>query len=370
MMRLKYAKLLTILVLAVNVILIFYTWKWFLSNESTNPSTVDSNGESTNNGNQRNGQQQKSDRTHTTLKHIKKTITIIFRDFYHFENDLQHSIESILNLIPNIQIVVIYEDEPYPPLNFIQNYTITHPNVKFINLNFDIRKTSKALSPLTQIRTKYILFVPDSFRFGGRAIIHKMLNEIEKKIIVHSKKVPSNDAAVMTTTKSTIEERNNGWMMGGQQQQQSDTSSSLDGNANANKSPMAATKMQNKKIVIIPFASNVKTMSNCCRINVDIANWTMEYSVKNNTLHCDMVNFPIIHFFPALIFIREIRVFNSKYLFSIYFQFLQKHAILVDVNLLKVMPNAFASPFPEMFYLQAKMAKAKVSLTFFKFYFD
>lgn len=283
-MRLKYAKLLTVLVLAVNVILIFYTWKWFLSNESTNPSTVDS---METNGS---GQRQK-DRTHTTIKHIKKTITIIFRDFYHFENDLHHSIESILNLIPNIQILVIYEDEPYPPLNFINNYTITHPNVKFINLNFDIRKTSKSLSPLTQIRTKYILFVPDSFRFGGRAIIHKMLTEIEKKAVHSNKKILPN--AIVTTINSATDERNIGH--GGVSGQQSDSSgggSSSDGNSNNDKNkppPITNNKSPIKKIVIIPFASNVKTMSNCCRINVDIANWTMEYNVKNNTLHCDMV---------------------------------------------------------------------------------
>lgn len=48
--------------------------------------------------------------------------------------------------------------------------------------------------------------------------------------------------------------------------------------------------------------------------------------------------------------------------FQLSFQFLQKHAILVDTNLLKIMPNALASPFPEMFYVQAKMSKADVSI--------
>lgn len=289
MMRLKYAKLLTVLVLAVNVILIFYTWKRFLSNESTNPSTVDS--KETNGSN---GQRQK-ERSHTTIKHIKKTITIIFRDFYHFENDLHHSIDSILNLIPNIQILVIYDEDPYPPLNFMNNFTGTHPNVKFINLNFDIRKTSKALSPLTQIRTKYILFVPDSFRFGGRAIIHKMLTEIEKKA-VNSKKI----SVSAITTNSPTEERNMGQDGDGKTDSSSSSSSSgsdIMTNNDKNK-PMTLNnnKSSNKKIVIIPFASNVKTMSNCCRINVDIANWTMEYSVKNNTLHCDMVVYHILIF--------------------------------------------------------------------------
>lgn len=268
MMRLKYAKLLTVLVVAINVILIFYTWKWFLSGETTTSSTADSKSS--------NGSNKQKDRTHNTNKHIKKTITIIFRDFYHFENDLHHSIDSILNLIPNIQIMVIYEDEPYPPLSFVNNYTATHSNLKFINLNFDIRKTSKALSPLLQIRTKYVLFVPDSFRFGGRAIIQKMLGEIEKK---------SNRRDSLTSINTDTKDSNANHMAQSQTEIQSDK---RDGaiQFDKNKSP---TKSLIKKIVIIPFASNVKTMSYCCHMNVDIANWTMEYIMKNDTHHCDMV---------------------------------------------------------------------------------
>lgn len=268
-MRLKYAKLLTMLVFVVNVILLFYTWKWFLHSKSTNDTLIID-------AKLINAANNKQNRMHSTNKHIKKAITIIFRDFYHFENDLHHSIDSILNLIPNIQILVIYEDEPYPPLSFVCNYTVTHSNVKFINLNFDIRKTSKALSPLVQIRTKYVLFVPDSFRFGGRAIIQKMLTEIEKD---PNGKDASNSAVVTGAT-------NDGKTNDANAASIDRNSENSDGNNDKNKS---TGKPMNKKIVIIPFASNVKTMSNCCRINVDIANWTMEYSVKNDTHHCDMV---------------------------------------------------------------------------------
>lgn len=268
MMRLKYAKLLTMLVFAVNVILLFYTWKWFLHSKSDN-NTLANDGKFINIAN-------KQTRIHSTNKHIKKAITIIFRDFYHFENDLHHSIDSILNLVPNIQILVIYEDEPYPPLSFVCNYTATHSNVKFINLNFDIRKTSKALSPLSQIRTKYVLFVPDSFRFGGRAIIQKMLTEIEKDSNV--KTAPTSFVTGLQTDDKTNENANLASI--------DRNSYNIDANNDKSKS---AGKLMNKKILIIPFASNVKTMSNCCRINVNIVNWTMEYNVKNDTLNCDMV---------------------------------------------------------------------------------
>lgn len=265
MVRLKYAKLLTLLVFLVNVILFFYTWKWFASEASDHASSVAS--KTLNERNKAKG------RTHSTNKHIKKAITVIFRDFYHFENDLQHSIESILNPIPNIQVMVIFESEPYPPLSFVSNFTAIHTNVKFINLNFDIRKTSKALAPLLQIRTKYVLFVADSFRFGGRSIIQKMLGEIEKTSspatdpITEAKRY---DLDVGSLDQNVIHNDHNKIV------------------TNNDKSKLPA-KSPNKKVVIIPFASNVKTMSNCCLLNIDIANWTMEYSVINNTQHCDMV---------------------------------------------------------------------------------
>lgn len=47
-------------------------------------------------------------------------------------------------------------------------------------------------------------------------------------------------------------------------------------------------------------------------------------------------------------------------LFSVPFQFKQKHAILVETELLREMPDALASPFPDVFYIQAKLAGVKV----------
>lgn len=262
MMRLKYTKLITISIIIINIILLYYTCKWFLDAKSHSVSMIDDSPLSK--------KDKQKDRVQSTNKHIKKTITIIFRDFYHFENDLQHSIDSILNLIPNIQIIVIYDNEPYPPLSFISNYTATRSNVKFVSLNFDIRKTAKTLSPINLIRTKYTLFVPDSFRFGGRAIIQKMLKEmssmeqITETISNESNKITA-DSSYEKNTQENVKE-----IMG------ESKSKSL------GKSSM-------KRIVVIPFASNVKTMGNCCRIKLDFMNWTMEYSVKNDTINCDMV---------------------------------------------------------------------------------
>lgn len=43
------------------------------------------------------------------------------------------------------------------------------------------------------------------------------------------------------------------------------------------------------------------------------------------------------------------------------FQFLQKHAILIDVATLGAMPEPFGLPFPEMLYVQAKIANLTVN---------
>jgi len=42
-------------------------------------------------------------------------------------------------------------------------------------------------------------------------------------------------------------------------------------------------------------------------------------------------------------------------------QFLQKHAILLDAAALGAMPEPFSLPFPEMLYMQAKIANLSVS---------
>lgn len=220
-MRIKYAQLVTIFIIISNILIVYFTWKYFLK---INPEQKDPILPVT----------QKStkpkDKIQTANKHIKKSVTLIFRDFYHFETDLKNSIDGILNLIPSVQIFVIYDEIPYPPLEFFSNSSLSiKNNVKFINLNFDVTKKAKDLHPISSIKTKYVLFMPDSVRLSGRTIIQKMIREF--------------------------------------------------GNTNA----------ETQKVLIIPFNSNVKSISNCCGINMDFSNWTIEYSVLNGTKNCDMV---------------------------------------------------------------------------------
>lgn len=267
-MRLKFSKLITFLIVAINIFLVFYTWKLFMttSNAFGNLSAsapmivtqsamiISGGGDAKNTLNDGGGGEhtqkpiKPKDKIQTANKHIKKTITIIFRDFYHFDNDLKGSIDGILALIPAIQIFIVYNEEPYPPIDYLANYTTatSKNNVKFINLGFDVRKTAKMLSPVYQIKTKYVLLLPDSVRLGGRSIIQKMLKELSS----------SGDGGE-SSIKDDPKQHN-------------------------------SVKVQ-KKMLVIPFASNIRTLTNCCQLKLDMANWTLEYSVKNGTNNCDLV---------------------------------------------------------------------------------
>lgn len=171
------------------------------------------------------------DKAKHTNKHIKKSITVVFRSFYNFENDLKSSINNILEVIPNIPIIILQDGVSYPPINYKVNNSLQAAEnaVKFFSLGFDIRRNIKEMTPFTIIKTKYVLFMPDSVRISSKSLFQKVL-----KILNSS---PNN----------------------------------------------------NMTMIIIPFASNIKTQCSCVQVQLDFPNWTAEYTVTNSTEKCDLV---------------------------------------------------------------------------------
>lgn len=264
MLRIKYAKLITVFIIIINILLVYYTWKYFLTiNKLNNKDSSSGNG----GGNSYNAilpvtqkTIKQKDRIQTTNKHIKKSITIIFRDFYNFDNDLKNSIENLVNLIPTIQILLIYDYNLYPPLDYLTNKTVQFKNnIKLINLKFNINKTLRELNPLLLVKTKYCLFLPDSVRINGRNIIQKILREIS------------------------------GSSGSGGFSNNNDISARFS-NVNSEKEKEKEKNIP-QKIVVIPFNSNQKKYVSCCEINLDFNNWTIEYNMLNSTVknNCDMV---------------------------------------------------------------------------------
>ncbi|XP_075169320.1 ribitol 5-phosphate transferase FKRP [Haematobia irritans] len=286
-MRVRHAKLIVVLIVIANLILFYYSWKSTLwkniaaSLTLPNMESYDLLRKPT----QPHVEKSPKDRARNAFKHIRKSITIVFRTFYTFENDIKDSIDSILDVIPNMPIVIYLEGIPYPPLVYQRNSSAGRDevSVRFVNLGFDIAKPIYELNPLSAIHTKYALFMPDSVRLSSKNLLQKILREINTNTWDKDPKVVSKSKA------------------------------------------MIAPEEIVRRVIIVPFAGNLKSFVGCTQVTLDLPNWTIQYVAVNSTSDkCDL--------------------------------FLQKHALLVDVGVLKEMPEPLAAPFPEMFYIQSKLS--------------
>lgn len=161
-MRIKFAKFTGLFIIVINIFIIYYTWQIFSSYLQENKtSTTIINAP-----------------TKSPLKRINKLITIVIREFDLNDNDISSTVQSFLNVFPNIQIYIIGNGIPYPPLDIL--FTNITRNVKLVNLTPDLKKPLSIDYPLSDIKTKYVLFVPDSSRIINRQPIQHMLNEISK----------------------------------------------------------------------------------------------------------------------------------------------------------------------------------------------
>lgn len=160
-MRIKFAKSIAILVVLINIFIIYYTWKVFAAYVQESKSSVNPTEAST-----------------KAPRRINKLITVVIRDIELNDNDISSTVQSFLNVFPNIQIYVLGDGLPYPPLDFlIQNTT---KNVKIVNLTPDLKRPHTSDYPLSEIKTKYVLYVPDSTRISNKQPVQHMLNEIAK----------------------------------------------------------------------------------------------------------------------------------------------------------------------------------------------
>lgn len=231
-MRIRISKCAIVSIAFVNVLLFVASWKYFAPSENLIEGNALQVYKTTS---------KPRDKIQEANKFIRKSLTIVFRDFYHFDNDLKTSIDHLLILIPELRILVVCDELPYPPINIFTSSLSTNQtstsliykdNVQFFNLDTDLSKTASEKNPLNVIQTKYILFMPDSFRLSnGRQLFQRLIKSL--------------------------------------------------GHGLRDKSL--------REIVVVPFASNQKDMNYCFHINSDVPNWTLEFEVKNATKNCDMV---------------------------------------------------------------------------------
>lgn len=104
---------------------------------------------------------------------IQDSVTVIFREFENFENDVPNTIRSITSTYPNISILVVSNGLPYPPLFFNSSNYLFH-KVKHVYLQLGLNNSFKARTPILQLNTRYALFMPDSARIHTKKTIEKM----------------------------------------------------------------------------------------------------------------------------------------------------------------------------------------------------
>lgn len=169
-MRLNASKFI-VLVIFVEILALYYSWKFISRFGTTN---LNQNVTLSTKVSKPNARQ------------LGKFVTVVIRGFELQENDLLMTIESFVNLFPNINILIVCDELPYPPFELIfSNSTIK--NVKLINLTPHLNVSFKEKYPLFQIKTKYALFLTDSIRISNRQAIVTMFNKIlvsQDKILV------------------------------------------------------------------------------------------------------------------------------------------------------------------------------------------
>lgn len=112
-------------------------------------------------------------------RHLSKLVTVIFRQFEEFENDVADSVQSFVSAFPNMPVVVLCEGTPYPPFPFSATNESLR-NVKVVSLELRLNASPQQLNPLSYITSEFVLFVPDSTR-----VVRKVLQEAAATLTAH-----------------------------------------------------------------------------------------------------------------------------------------------------------------------------------------
>lgn len=115
-----------------------------------------------------------------SIKQINGLVTVIMREFELFENDVALTVHSFKNIFPKMPILILYDELPYPPLDItMPNNSL--PNVRFVKLVPNLKTSFMESYPLNQIKTKYVLFIPDSTRTTSQQSLQIMISDLVKK---------------------------------------------------------------------------------------------------------------------------------------------------------------------------------------------
>lgn len=168
-----------IVALCVNFLAIYYFWR--LQN-GLSESGIQFSGDINNKNNvlghrsspESGEAEEKFDGGRSEEEEIRKSVTIVLREFEFFENDITETLQSFIRLVPSVRICLLADAYPYPPLPMEQKSG--RNNVQLVVLHPKIDDHPHASHPEHHIHTPYVLLVPDSVRLTSLTQMTKMLS--------------------------------------------------------------------------------------------------------------------------------------------------------------------------------------------------
>lgn len=120
-------------------------------------------------------------------------VTFVILDFEFFENDLPDTIDDICSQIKNINILLITDKKPYPPIEF-KRYTKANCRVKIVTTSPDPSSSLVETRPENYIKTDYVLIIPDSTRISSKLLLASLkISHIYAKQIIAIPVIHTND---------------------------------------------------------------------------------------------------------------------------------------------------------------------------------
>uniref|UniRef100_A0A8D8SMQ3 Fukutin-related protein n=1 Tax=Cacopsylla melanoneura TaxID=428564 RepID=A0A8D8SMQ3_9HEMI len=107
-------------------------------------------------------------------KIIKKDITFMFRQYENYDNDLIASVASLRNMLPNSQIIILTDRFIYPVLKL-------NATIKIVKIMPSLENNYDQRNVISQVKTKYIMFLSDSLRFTSVQVFIKMIQQLQLK---------------------------------------------------------------------------------------------------------------------------------------------------------------------------------------------
>ncbi|XP_014243601.1 fukutin-related protein [Cimex lectularius] len=173
-MRIRFAKLLALSVVLLNVVAFYFVWVLLKSQNELAGVSTGQYGQSTTVQ-----KRVKAKRPPTMNDVVQKNITIVIRGFENFENDIPNTVRSITSTYPKINILIVTDSPPYPPLLFNTSNTLFQ-NVRHVYLQSSLNNSFESRTPVFQLKGDYVLFMPDSARIHTKKTLEKMFKTIDE----------------------------------------------------------------------------------------------------------------------------------------------------------------------------------------------